>query len=257
MRRMDVLDKDTDYWSKRSSHFDKLNWVNNDKLLDSMLRAMNTLDKNTKLLDAGTGTGTVLKAVHEISPDTEKVGIDICPTMLKKMDKRYGVKLLQQDVYNLYGIENDTFDVVTARMLFHHLFKPLTAMSEIKRVLKPGGQCILCEGNPPNLEAREWYTEMFKYKEERVTLMESDLVNFFVEMGFVNIVSRTVILEGMSILNWLENSTENRDNNDIIYRMHRDAPDNIKHAYRMRFEENDILMNWKFTIVSGEKSVNP
>jgi SAM-dependent methyltransferase len=47
------------------------------------------------------------------------------------------------DVYEL-PYDSSSFDLVTARFLFQHLTDPRKAVSEIKRVLKPGGKvCVI------------------------------------------------------------------------------------------------------------------
>jgi len=57
----------------------------------------------------------------------------------------------------------------------------------------------------------------------------------------------------MSINNWLENSGLPFRNIDIIKKMHYDCDNLVKRAYNMKFKNNDILMEWKFSVVAGIK----
>ena len=116
-----------------------------------------------------------------------------------------------------------------------------------------GGSFILCEGNPPDLYSIAFYEDMFRFKEERITFFLDNLVNLLVRKEFQKITSRTVILKNMSLNNWLENSGLPFRNIDIIRKMHYDCDILIQKAYNMRFQNNDILMDWKFSIASGIK----
>ena len=49
-------------------------------------------------------------------------------------------------------------------------------MDNIFRILNKGGIFVICEGSPPTIRTIKWYTEMFRYKEDRKTLTEVDLI---------------------------------------------------------------------------------
>lgn len=241
------------YWDSRAHAFDNLSWVNDDILLSAIISSVGTKLPSVKILDIGTGTGKLLKGFHACFPGSDLTGIDICPTMLSKIDPGYGFRLLQRDVCDMWDVKSDMYDVVTARMVFHHLLEPHVALAEIHRVLRPGGTCIICEGIPPHESVCEWYTEMFKYKEDRITLTASDIESFFSETEYDNISTKIVTLKDMSILNWLKNASLDEDANRTIFKMHQDAPQHVKDAYNMKEENGDICMDWKFAIVRGVK----
>ena len=94
---------------------------------------------------------------------------------------------------------------------------------------------------------------MFRFKEDRITFLLDDMVNLLVQQRFQKVISRTVILKDMSLNNWLEKSALPFRNVDIITKMHYNCDDIVKKAYNMKFQNNDILMDWKFSIVSGIK----
>jgi hypothetical protein len=104
---------------------------------------------------------------------------------------------------------------------------------------------------PPTHRCVQWYTEMFRHKEERHTLPEGDLINLMVQAGFVEIVTDTVIMRGASLNNWLENSGTPKPNVEIIRAMHSEAPWCVKQDYRMEFRDGDCLMTWRFAVVTG------
>ena len=239
-------------WNHRSEFYDRLDWTDRDKLLNAIVEMAGVL-RSKKVLDIGTGTGKVLMALKKQCPEANYYGVDICQNMLDKVDASYDFNLFIRDMENLHDFQDNDFDLVTARMVFHHSKNLEKAMTEVYRVLKPMGRFILCEGNPPDLCSIPFYKSIFRFKEDRITFLLDDLVNLLVRQGFQKITSRTVILKDMSLNNWLENSGLPFRNVDIIRKMHYECDVFIKNAYNMKFRNADILMDWKFSVVSGIK----
>jgi len=237
-------------WARRAEKYNLLDWVNRDVLTRGMLEAADGI-RPARALDIGTGTGKVMKAVKARYPQCECWGIDNNEAMIGLIEDRKSYTIRICDVADLNGIRDAYFDLVTARMVFHHIDDPAPALSEIRRVLKPGGIFILCEGNPPTERSVDWYTQMFSYKEERITLTEADLINLFEKAGFSDVTTKIVMMEDCSLNNWLANSGLPEENIEIIRRLHYEAPDDIQEDYRMEFRDNDCFMDWKFSIVSG------
>jgi choline kinase/predicted SAM-dependent methyltransferase len=239
-------------WDHRSKFYNLLEWTSRDELLNTIIEIAGDL-RGKKVLDVGTGTGKVLIAFKKQQANANYYGIDVSQGMLDKIDPSYGFKLSIREMENLHGFQDEYFDMVTARMVFHHAKNLEMAINEIYRVLKPGGSFILCEGNPPNRYSISFYEDMFRFKEERITFLLDDLVNLLASKGFQKITSRTVILKNMSLNNWLENSGLPFRNIDIIRKMHYDCDVFVQKAYNMKFQNDDILMDWRFSVVSGTK----
>ena len=239
-------------WDNRAKFYNALDWVNRCELLSVMVKMVGEV-RNKKVLDIGTGTGKVLIALDKKCPDAEYYGIDISQGMLDKIDPSYGFNLSIREVEDLHGFKDNEFDLATARMVFHHANDLEKAMHEVYRVLVSGGKFVLCEGNPPDLHSVRFYKEMFRFKEDRITFFLDDLVNLLVHQKFKQIASRTVIMKKMSLNNWLDNSGLPFRNVDIIKKMHYKCDTSVQKAYNMKFENDDILMDWKFSVVSGIK----
>lgn len=237
-------------WSKRAVKYNQLDWVNRDILTRGMLDVIDGFQPG-RALDVGTGTGKILQAINAKYPECECWGIDNSEEMLSGIvDKgKYIIKNLNAD--NLSGINTDYYDLVTARMVFHHIENSEKAMSEVRRILKPGGVFIVCEGNPPSIRAIDWYTQMFSYKEERKTLTEIDLINMLINAGFDDITTKTIIMKNCSLDDWLVNSGLPSENIESIKKLHYEAPEYIKEDYNMKFSNDDCFMDWKFSVVYG------
>ncbi|MBA7545555.1 2-methoxy-6-polyprenyl-1,4-benzoquinol methylase, mitochondrial [subsurface metagenome] len=239
-------------WDYRSKYYNSLDWVTRDELLNTIVEMAGVLN-GKKVLDIGTGTGKILIALNKKWPEADYYGIDISRGMMDKIDGSYGFKLSIREMENLYGFLSNDFDLLTSRMAFHHSKNLENAMNEVHRVLKPGGKFILCEGNPPDRHSIPFYQEMFRFKEERITFLLDDMVNLLIRNGFQKVTSEAVILKKMSLNNWLDKSGLPFRNIDIIKTMHYECDVLIQKAYNMKFQNDDILMDWKFSIVSGVK----
>lgn len=96
------------------------------------------------VLDAGCGTGEMMEFLKENNFENF-IGYDISFNMLVHAKKR-AEKLVCADAENLPFADN-SFDVIYARALLHHLFNVPKALSEIKRVLKPDGEVVFADTN--------------------------------------------------------------------------------------------------------------
>lgn len=237
-------------WTIRSRQYNRLQWVNNDSLLFGITEIAAAL-RPARVLDVGTGTGKVLFALKDTLQHGEFWGIDSSQSMLDKIDRKNEAVLKCVKLETTREIPDEYFDLVTARMVFHHVNDTAGALSNICRSLRKDGVMIICEGVPPTLRTVDWYTEMFRYKEDRKTVTEIDLINMLLRAGFEDIVTKTIVVHNCSLNNWLDNSGIPQENIDIIKRMHYEAPPYIRQDYDMVFTGDDCLMTWKFAISYG------
>lgn len=239
-------------WTERAKKYDQLDWVNRDVLMNGIMDVVRTL-RVERALDLGTGTGKVMMAVKALKPEAECWGVDYSEAMLQRIKNRERFTLRVANAEDLKDIPSDTFDLVTARMVFHHVNDLAKATQEVKRILRQGGCFVLCEGNPPSLRTAKWYTEMFRYKEDRNTLTEVDLINILVNGAFQNITTKTIIMSQCSLNNWLDNSGIPQENIDLIKKMHYEAEPVVQEDYKMNFRDGDCFMEWKFSVTYGFK----
>ena len=123
-----------------------------------------------KCLDVGTGTGEIAFYVARTAGEGSSVtGVDITPGMLKIAEKKEAeldlpVKIDWQvgDALNLQ-FEDNTFDLVTSGYMLRNVCNILQAVSEMHRVLAPGGKVIVAElSKPQNRVVRYFYNIYMK-----------------------------------------------------------------------------------------------
>ena len=121
-----------------------------------------------QILDLGCGTGSTTMMLKQAFPDAKVVGLDLSPQMLVMAEH----KALQAglDIQWVHGLaeatnfEDGEFDIVTASLLFHET-PPYIAQKilvEAYRLLSPGGQVIILDGNQKTLRQTSWLTEVFE-----------------------------------------------------------------------------------------------
>ena len=99
-----------------------------------------------QLLDVGCGTGELLKQLAALYPQKQLTGVDLSEKMVEQARRKLPaqVTVLAGDGERL-PFPAGSFDLVTCCDSFHHYPDPRRAAEEFCRVLRPGGQVILCE----------------------------------------------------------------------------------------------------------------
>lgn len=99
-----------------------------------------------RLLDVGCGSGVLLERLLAREATLEAVGVDASPEMLAVASRRVRgrARLLVADAASL-PFRTGAFDIVTTTSSLHHWSDPGLALSEIARVLAPGGRFVLTD----------------------------------------------------------------------------------------------------------------
>jgi len=105
---------------------------------------LDRLEPGLDLLDIGCGPGTItLDLAARVAPGAV-VGVDradevIAQAEALRTDRRVNtVRFATGDIYAL-DLEDASFDVVHAHQVLQHLQDPVSALRELRRVLRPGG----------------------------------------------------------------------------------------------------------------------
>lgn len=116
------------------------------------MRAKLLAQARGKTLETAVGTGLNLPYyIFGSSSVTELVGVDISTGMISEAKKRAeglkpsgSITLLEADVTSL-PLDNDSFDSVVDSFSLCVFSQPISALKEMRRVVKPGGQVLLLE----------------------------------------------------------------------------------------------------------------
>jgi len=96
-----------------------------------------------RILDAGCGTGVLLRRIAAAAPGVRLDGVDASPDMLAqaRLKAPPGTAFEQADVRHL-PFADHTFDAVVIGSVLHFLPDAETALAEAARVLRPGGRLV-------------------------------------------------------------------------------------------------------------------
>ena len=114
-----------------------------------MLKLLGFEDKGS-VLEIGSGPGFYTSILLDNFKKVEITALDYDMEFLKyaneKLDKKYRNRItyVKDDVTKL-SLPNNRYDFVIARFVFQHLENPFKAISEIYRVLKPGGKVFIID----------------------------------------------------------------------------------------------------------------
>ncbi|WP_233265509.1 class I SAM-dependent methyltransferase [Leifsonia sp. AG29] len=94
------------------------------------------------ILDVGTGTALLLRALHRREPRLNLIGVDLSPGMLEVARAALpSAELMEGDAARL-PVGEASADVVTCVTALHLFDDPAAAVGEWGRVLRPGGRVV-------------------------------------------------------------------------------------------------------------------
>jgi ubiquinone/menaquinone biosynthesis C-methylase UbiE len=117
-----------------------------------------------RVLDVGCGTGLLLQKLAHKFPQATLVGVDPVQEMLAIARERVapGTELREGWAEEL-PCEDNSFDVVVSCNMFHYVREPISALTEMSRVLRPGGELIITDWCDDYLACRvcDWWLRLF------------------------------------------------------------------------------------------------
>jgi len=96
------------------------------------------LKPSDTVIDVGCGTGYLLRKMSE-QQEIVGYGIDIEPNMIDEAKQKCAEMDIQVSPSENTPFDNDTFDVMTACMAYHHFSDKTGFIKEAARIIKPGG----------------------------------------------------------------------------------------------------------------------
>ena len=225
-------------------------WIANEELLGEHVRHLQ-LDSNAKMLDVCCGSG-VVGASFKDKVGT-MIGLDITPEMIDLARTRLD-QVNQGTVYDLPFLDG-SFDLVVNREVLHLLPNPERPISEIYRVLKPGGQFIVGQILPFGPEDAAWMYRIFKKKQPLIFNMfqEDDFRTLLLGAGFVDLeMTEYNLWESIDV--WIEtHETTNlhrHEIRDLFYNAPQEARD--VHPFEI-LPSGEIRDLWRWCIFSVRK----
>jgi ubiquinone/menaquinone biosynthesis C-methylase UbiE len=98
---------------------------------------------DSRILDAGCGTGEISSRLASLFADAHVTGVDIIDAHLELARSRYAtlaprLAFEHRSIFEL-GFQDDAFDLTVCRHVLHSIPHPDRAIAELTRVTRPGG----------------------------------------------------------------------------------------------------------------------
>lgn len=190
------------------------------------------IKKTDHILDVGCGPGTITTSLVKYASEGKVVGIDLSPDILQKAktlaaeantptDGPGSVVFEEGNVLTGLAYPDDTFDVIFASQVLGHFPPPdlpITALKEMRRVLKPGGVLATRDAAASHFYPRSlnidrlWTANQFRAsrkgnpeKDPTGTMMPTLFrgAGFDVDGGKVRVGAGTKVFSGRETREWL------------------------------------------------------
>jgi ubiquinone/menaquinone biosynthesis C-methylase UbiE len=141
-----------------------------------------------RVLDVGCGTGYFARMLaHTVGSDGLVVGIDASPEMIHYASDKAGRARnchFQLGTAESLSFPAENFDVVVSSLFMHHLPADLqvTALREMRRVLRPGGTLLIAEARVPRAFGWQLLARVHGY--DRMAQAVAELERMIAEVNF-------------------------------------------------------------------------
>ena len=186
------------------------------------------------LLDVGTGTGDFIKIFNA----KMKYGIDTSINRLKQSRiNQYENIYINADTIKL-PFRNNIFDIVTCRLVLHHLTNNQALFHEIARVIRKNGVFVLID---TIIDVEDSYLNVIEFLRENshkraYTLKE--IIDLF--SGF-RLVHYNQITKKHNFNKWIKRSRTSEQNIELVKKAFIDLPKLIKEELRVETSEEEVF----------------
>ena len=239
-----MKDYEENYWAESADLYNKTSWVRDVNFLDAFLGMLPDKTFNS-ILEVGIGTGVVAEKVAEnIGP---LIGIDISKEMISQINHP-NITAMIGDAHKL-EFDNNTFDLIYMRNVCHYIDNPHLAFSEIYRCLKPCGYFLFSQVVPPDDSTSEEYDWLIGRNIHYPT--KEEITDWMKDLHIKD--SNHYILSSQSIMNWLNNTCNNKKEKEEIIHRHHETSDLYKSLVNFSASDNDIFVDIKHFMILAVK----
>lgn len=138
---------------------------------NSARHLLEVLEPGASVLDVGCGPGTITADLARAVGDGQVLGLDRSAEVVARAAATHRAPNLAFDVGDAYALDHPdgTFDVVHAHQVLQHLGDPVRALSDLRRVCRPGGIVAVRDAD---FSAMSWWPDVPGLQEWRDVYLE-------------------------------------------------------------------------------------
>ena len=225
-------------------------WLTDDGLLAKHAE-MAKVAPDAKLLDVCCGSGVVGAAFREKVGHI--TGLDITPEMVALARTRLDEVVLGNVFDMPFG--DSGFDIVCNREVMHLFPHPERMLSEVVRVLKPGGQFVFGQIVPFCATDAPWMYRIFRKKQPLLhhMFLHEDLLKLLTDAGLTNIETTEInVWENIDV--WIDTVETSRRHRHEIKEHFYNAPKEVRDVHPFEILDDGTVMDlWRWVIYSANK----
>ena len=240
-----------DQFGERSKNWhDSAVWIAHDELLGRH-GAMCKVPPESEALDVCCGSGVVGASFRG---RVKKItGLDITPEMVK-LSREHLDEVIHGTVYDI-PFPDERFELVCNREVMHLMPDPMRMMSEVVRVLKPGGQFVVGQILPFGEADAAWMFRIFKKKQPLLYHMfqEEDFERLLLDAGLVDIeMQEFCVWEDIDV--WIDTYETSTLHRHEIRRLFAEAPAEVRAIHPFKILPSGRIQDcWRWCIYSARK----
>jgi len=249
MIKLKMQENAAQHFIKRAKKYNSSSsWVG-DTVLIGKIRDLAGYGPQAYILDIAIGTGKIAQAFRGHVKCV--VGVDICTEMVQQA-KECADKIVLTLAENL-PFQNNTFDTCVCRQGLQ--FMQLNAvLSEIRRILKPGGLVVLCHLAAYGKEDKDetFLIQKLRNPARKNFFLPEDVPNLLKKKAFTKIELFEYITRE-SVSQWIDNGAIDENAQEKIREAYRKSSHAFKKIHNIQFKNGDILDSMKMVIVRARK----
>lgn len=225
-------------------------WITNSGLL-GLHGGSSKMGEDAVILDVCCGSGVVGASFK--GKVGRVIGLDLTPEMVALARTRLDEVILG-DVYEIPFPDN-TFDGVCNREVLHLLPQPERPLSEIFRVIKPGGQFVVGQWVPFSAVDGPWMFQVVKKKQPLFVnnLYDEDMRTLLADAGFVNLTTEE-FLQWEDIDNWIATWETPPLHRHQIRDLYQNAPAEVRAVHPFEISASGAIRDcWRWVVYSAFK----
>jgi DNA gyrase subunit B len=225
-------------------------WLTHEELL-STHADLTRVSEDARVLDVCCGSGVVGAAFKDRVGSV--VGLDLTPEMIAMAETRLD-KVHRGDIYDL-PFEDNSFDMVVNREVLHLLPRPEQPVSEIFRVLRPGGQFVVGQLVPYGAIDAPWFFRIIKKKQPLFfNNFTDDRFRALLEGCGFEVVEEREVLQWEDIDTWIDTHETPNLNRHEIRDLYYNAPADVRAVHPFEVQPNGAIRDcWRWVVFSAIK----
>ncbi|MDP3941484.1 MAG: class I SAM-dependent methyltransferase [bacterium] len=156
-----------------------------------------------KILDVGSASGWFLSELKKRYPNAGCVGVDVYIPAIDYAKKTYpNISFRMADAHKL-PFKDNSFDVVVCTEVLEHVVHPEEVISEIERILRPGGIAIveMDSGNMLFKLVWYWWTNLRHgvWKDSHIHVFNATILERLLKCGTLRVLEKKMFNYSMAV----------------------------------------------------------